>query len=436
MDRRFLTRFAWLSIAAAILTIGLKTSAYLLTHSVGLLSDAVESLVNLVGALMALAMLTVAARPADEDHTYGHSKAEYFSSVVEGTLILVAAVSIGVAAVGRIFHPRPLEQIGLGIAVSIVASLINLGVAFVIMRAGKKHQSITLEANAHHLFTDVWTSAGVLVGVGAVALTGWQWLDPMVALVVAANITWTGFSIVRQSVAGLMDAALPAAEQRALREALERYAESGAQFHALRTRQAGPRRFVSVHILVPGDWTVMRGHELLNRIEADIYKALPGASILTHLEPQNDPSSFDDIALEQPGAETVAPAAAGPATTAPAGSAAWSWPDSMDALVAAPRHHTLLFQNERVRVLDTRIAPGDTVPVHTHRWPSALYVLSWSDFVRRDGHGKVLVDSRDAGAMSEPPKVLFAAPMPPHTLENVGQAELRVINVELKDAGA
>ena len=185
MDRRRLTRFAWLSVAAAVATIALKLAAYLLTASVGLLSDALESVVNLAGALMALAMLVVAARPPDEDHAYGHGKAEYFSSVLEGTLILAAAVSIGVAAVGRLLAPRALEQIGLGLAVSIVASLLNLAVAIVLLRAGRRHGSIALEANARHLLTDVWTSAGVVAGVGAVAVTGWQRLDPVVALLVA-----------------------------------------------------------------------------------------------------------------------------------------------------------------------------------------------------------------------------------------------------------
>ena len=263
-----LTRFAWLSIAAAILTIALKTIAYLLTGSVGLLSDALESLVNLAGALMALAMLTIAVRPADDEHAYGHSKAEYFSSGVEGTLILIAAISIGVAAFQRLITPKPLEQVGLGLAVSIVASLVNLSVAFVLFRASKRHNSITLNANAQHLMTDVWTSAGVLVGVGAVALTGWERLDPIVAFIVAGNIIWSGVRIVHKSVLGLMDTALPAEELSTIQRVLEGYRQDGVEYHALRTRQAGTRRFVSFHVLVPGDWTVQRGHALLERIEA------------------------------------------------------------------------------------------------------------------------------------------------------------------------
>jgi cation diffusion facilitator family transporter len=298
-DRAFLTRFAWLSIGAAVLTIFLKATAYWVTGSVGLLSDALESFVNLVGALMALAMLTVAARPADEDHAYGHSKAEYFSSGVEGTLILIAAVSIGYAAVRRFLAPQPLEQVGLGLAVSVVASLVNLAVALVLLRAGKRHQSITLEAGAKHLLTDVWTSAGVLVGVGAVALTGWQRLDPLVALLVAANIIWTGFRIVRESVLGLMDTALPAAELDAVHKILDPYLQEGVQYHALRTRQSGARRFVSLHVLVPGAWTVHDGHQLLERIEADIRRTLANVTVFTHLESLDDPASWEDISLDR-----------------------------------------------------------------------------------------------------------------------------------------
>jgi cation diffusion facilitator family transporter len=298
-DRSFLTRFAWLSIAAAIITIALKAIAYLLTGSVGLLSDALESFVNLVGALMALAMLTIAARPADEDHAYGHSKAEYFSSGVEGTLILIAAGSIVVAAIPRFITPKPLEQIGLGLGVSIAASLVNLFVAIVLLRASKHYDSVTLEANAQHLMTDVWTSAGVIVGVGAVALTGWERLDPIVAFLVAGNIVWSGVRIVRKSALGLMDTALPVEEQNTLRRVLEPYIQNGVQYHALRTRQSGARQFVSVHVLVPGIWTVQRGHRLLESIEADICRALPSVTVFTHLESLNDPASWDDTSLDR-----------------------------------------------------------------------------------------------------------------------------------------
>lgn len=294
-----LTRYAWISIAAALGTIGLKSVAYAVTGSVGLLSDAVESIVNLVGAVMALSMLTVASRPADEDHSYGHSKAEYFSSGVEGTLILVAALSIGVAAGRRLLVPRPLEQVGVGLAVSVCASLVNLAVALLLRRAGRQHHSITLEANAQHLFTDVWTSAGVIVGVTAVAATGWLRLDPIVALLVAANILWTGTTIVRRSVLGLMDTALPPDELAAVKAALDRHLSDGVQYHALRTRQSGARRFVSFHVLVPGQWTVHRGHELLEDVEARIRAAVPNVTVFTHLESLDDPTSWDDQLLDR-----------------------------------------------------------------------------------------------------------------------------------------
>jgi cation diffusion facilitator family transporter len=300
-DRTFLTRFAWISIAAAILTIALKTIAYFLTGSVGLLSDALESLVNLVGALMALAMLTVAARPADDDHTYGHSKAEYFSSGVEGTLILIAAISIIWTAAPRLWDPQPLEQVGLGLAVSAGASVVNLLAAYFILRAGKKYKSITLEANAHHLMTDVWTSVGVLGGVGLVVLTGWERLDPIVAFIVAANIIWSGTRIVRASVLGLMDTALPEEERTAITKILETYSAKGIQFHALRSRQSGARRFISFHVLVPDTWTVLEGHQMLEKIEADIRKTLPDITVFTHLEPLGDPASFDDTKLDRSG---------------------------------------------------------------------------------------------------------------------------------------
>ncbi len=297
--RKSLTRFAWLSIAAALVTIGLKTTAYLITGSVGLLSDAVESLVNLLGGIMALAMLTIAARPADEDHAYGHGKAEYFSSGLEGGLILVAAISIAVAAVMRLITPQPLHELGIGLTVSVAASVVNLIVALLILRAGRKHNSITLEANGKHLLTDVWTSVGVLAGIGLVALTGWHWLDPVVALLVAANIIWTAIGIMRRSVGGLMDISISPADLDAVRKIFQNYEAGGVKFHALRTRQSGAQRFISVHVLVPGDWTVQRGHELLEKIEADIRHAVADAVVFTHLESLDDPASWEDEDLER-----------------------------------------------------------------------------------------------------------------------------------------
>ena len=294
-----LTHFAWLSVGAAILTIVIKTIAFLLTDSVGLLLDALESVVNLIGAFMALAMLTIAARPADEDHVYGHSKAEYFSSGVEGMLILIAALSICITAVPRLIIPKPLEQIKLGLAISVTASLINLTVAAILMRAGKQRHSITLEADAQHLMTDVWTSAGILVGVSAVAITGWERLDPIFAILVAANIVWVGIRIIRKSVRGLMDTALSADEQGIILKALEPYIQNGIQYHALRTRQSGARQFVTLHILVPGEWSVHYSHQLLENIEADIRKVLPGVTVFTHLESLDDPASWEDINLDR-----------------------------------------------------------------------------------------------------------------------------------------
>jgi cation diffusion facilitator family transporter len=298
-DRPSLTGFAWLSIAAAVLTIALKAWAYWLTGSVGLLSDALESLVNLVAASIALVVLTIAARPADEDHPYGHDKAEYFSSGVEGSLILVAALSITVTAVDRLLHPQPLEQLGLGLSVSVTASFINFAIARTLFAAGRRYHSITLEADAQHLMTDVWTSAGVLLGVGAVQLTGWARLDPIVALAVAANIVWTGVRLLRRSVLELMDTALPLEEQTIIKNILDQYQHDRIQYHALRTRRASARRFVSVHILVPGAWTVQRGHDLAERIEAQIRGQLANATVFTHVEPLEDPASWQDTDIDR-----------------------------------------------------------------------------------------------------------------------------------------
>lgn len=300
MQAASLTRYAWLSIAAAIATILLKGAAWQMTGSVGLLSDAIESFVNLAGAIMALWMLTLAARPADDDHAHGHGKAEYFSSAFEGFLILLAAVSIGYAALGRLMHPQALEAVAAGLLVSVVASIINFATARTLMRVGRTHNSITLEADAHHLMTDVWTSAGVIAGVGLVWLTGWLWLDPAIALLVAVNIVWTGWQLMQRSAAGLMDVSLPA-EQRAQVEALlAEYRTQGLEFHALRTRQAGSRVFVTLHVLVPGSWTVQVGHDWSERIEADIRLALPHAHVTTHLEPIEDPVSMVDQELDRP----------------------------------------------------------------------------------------------------------------------------------------
>lgn len=294
-----LQRYAWLSIAAAITTILLKGIAWWITGSVGLLSDALESFVNLAGALMALAMLTLAASPADDKHAYGHGKAEYFSSAFEGFLILLAAVSIAYTAIERFIHPQEIEAVGVGLMVSVVASLINLFAARELLKAGRAHNSITLEADAKHLMTDVWTSAGVIIGVGLVWFSGWLWLDPLIALVVAANIVWTGWQLLHRSASGLMDEAIPAEQRADIGVVLEKYRAQGLDFHALRTRQAGRQAFISLHVLVPGEWTVQRGHDVVEQIEADIRKAVPFSHLTTHLEPIEDPRSLSDLSLEQ-----------------------------------------------------------------------------------------------------------------------------------------
>ncbi len=298
VDRSKLTQYAWLSILAAILTIGLKTSAFLITNSVGLLSDAMESGVNLIAALMALAMLTIAARPPDEEHAFGHSKAEYFASGVEGTLILLAAASITWTALERLLAPRPLQELGLGLGLSMLASLINFGVAYVLLHAGKRYRSITLEADARHLMTDVWTSAGVLVALGAVTLTGWQILDPIIAVGVAINIVWSGITLIRRSVLGLMDTSIPASDQVKVTEILDGQLKRGVQYHDLRTRQSGAHQFISFHVLVPGKWTVQHGHNLLEKIETEIRAALPMAIVSTHLEPVEDPAAWEETIIE------------------------------------------------------------------------------------------------------------------------------------------
>lgn len=292
-----LTRFAWLSIAVAVFTIAVKTIAYFLTGSVGLLSDALESIVNLIGGLMALGMLTIAIRPADEEHTYGHTKAEYFSSGVEGTLILIAAISIVYTAIERLINPQPLEQLGLGLAVSVVASIANLVVSLILKKAGKQYNSIALTSNSHHLMTDVWTSAGVLMGVGLVAITKWQPLDSIVAILVACNIVSTGYGIIRKSVQGLMDGSLAKEDLDKVQEVLNRFEAPEVQFHNLRTRQSGSAKFISFHVLVPGVWSVAKGHKLVSDIEKYLEERIPNSFVFTHLESLDDPLSNDRMVI-------------------------------------------------------------------------------------------------------------------------------------------
>jgi cation diffusion facilitator family transporter len=312
-DRSSLRRYAMISIVAAIATIALKGGAYAITGSVGLLSDALESLVNLAAAIVALIALSAAARPEDEDHRYGHSKAEYFSSGFEGALILLAAASIIYTSVRRLQSPQPIEQVAVGLTIVVAASCVNLVVARVLFRAGRRYHSITLEADAHHLMSDVWTSAGVVVGVGAAALTGWHRLDPIIAIAVALNIVRTGVDILRRSLLGLLDTALPPDLERRISEILARHTTAGVRFHALRTRQAGAWRFIDFHVLVPGSWSVQRGHDLLEQLEEEVRAAVPNSTVFTHLEPIEDPVSWEDTHLERKPNGEAAPDVSPPA---------------------------------------------------------------------------------------------------------------------------
>ena len=298
--RASLTKFAWLSIAAAVTTISLKMLAYAVTGSVGLLSDAAESVVNLVAAIVALVALRVAALPADHNHHFGHGKAEYFSAAIEGLMIFVAAAVIVVTAVQRLIHPQPLEQVGIGLAIVAIATLVNLAVGLLLIRVGTEHRSITLEADGRHLMTDVWTSVGVMIGVAMVALTGWLRLDPLIALAVGVNILYTGSRLVMRSTAGLMDHALPAEDHDAIVAVLQRFTSDDVHFHALQTRESGHARFVSVHVLVPGAWTVQQGHDLLEDLEAALCDALPATDVHTHLEPVEDERAYKDSHLGVP----------------------------------------------------------------------------------------------------------------------------------------
>jgi len=295
-----LTKWAWLSIGAAVLTIGMKTVAYLLTGSVGLLSDALESVVNLVAAVLALIALAAAAKPADEKHHFGHGKAEYLSAGAEGVMIVVAAGLIVYTAIERLINPRPLEELGIGLAVTLVATAINGAVGFVLLRQGRRHRSMTLVADGKHLMTDVYTSVGVIVGVGLVAVTGWLPLDSLVALAVGANILWTGFILIRNSGRGLLDHALPDEDNdriiAVLRGFVDRYPAGDLEFHGLQTRESGRDRFVSLHVLVPGSWSVSRAHDLVEDVEGEIRSVLPLVQVHTHLESREDRRSHDDYA--------------------------------------------------------------------------------------------------------------------------------------------
>jgi cation diffusion facilitator family transporter len=289
-----LERYAWLSIAAAVVTIALKAGAYRLTGSVGLLSDAAESVVNLVAAVIALIALRVAARPPDHNHDYGHGKAEYFSAGAEGLMIFVAAAFILVSAVQRLLHPVALESLGVGLLISTVASMVNGAVGLVLLRAGRTHRSVTLTADGKHLMTDVVTSAGVIVGVLLVAVTGWAWLDPVVAILVGLNILVTGYRLVSDSVTSLLDAALPEEDMTRLRAVLDGLSTPEVQFHDIRTRESGRQRFVSLTVRMPGDWTVQQAHRVTDEVERALSQGLPGTHVQTHVAPLALRTSLDE----------------------------------------------------------------------------------------------------------------------------------------------
>jgi len=286
--------YAGLSVATSLLTIVLKFAAYAVTGSVGLLSDAIEGFVNVAAALVALGAVTYAAARPDREHNFGHAKAEYFSSGLEGALIFVAAGAIFWTAIPRLAAPQPLEQVGLGLALSLAAAGANALCAFLLLRAARAHRSISLEADAHHLFTDVWTTAGVLVGVGGVYFTGWAWLDPVIAMAVAVHILWAGWHLMQRSFHGLMDHALPEEEIAQITAILDELKTSGCTYHALRTRQSGAKGFVDVHVLVPGQTSVQKGHDLVEQLEEKLRKQLPHVDVLIHLEPLEDPKSYED----------------------------------------------------------------------------------------------------------------------------------------------
>ncbi len=300
MKKQSLKKFAYLSIAAAMVTIGLKFSAYLYTGSMGLLSDALESCVNLIAAVVALVMIHISEKPADEGHEFGHTKAEYFSSAIEGGLIMVAAFSIIWTAAPKLFHPKEIENVGLGLLISLSASVVNMATAMVLIRNGKKNKSLLLEADGKHLMTDVWTSAGVIAGIGLVKLTGLLILDPIIAILVAINIIWTGFVLLRRSADGLMDATINEADLKLITDYLNELKTEKVDYHSLMTRQAGQRKFISLHLLIPGEWSVQQGHDYAENIEETIEDMFAEpVTVSTHIEPIEDPASMRDIGIDR-----------------------------------------------------------------------------------------------------------------------------------------
>ncbi|MGO1720888.1 MAG: cation diffusion facilitator family transporter, partial [Luteimonas sp.] len=288
-----LTKYAWLAIGTAVLTVLLKGSAWAITGSVGLLSDAAESMVNLVAAIVALVSLTIAARPADDNHHFGHSKAEYFSAALEGIMVFVAAASIIYLGIERLLNPRPLESLGVGLAISMVAAVLNGVVGRILIGVGTRHRSITLRADGRHLMTDVYTSVGVVIGLGLAWLTGWNWMDPVVAILVGVNILVTGYRLISESTAGLMDVSLSPEDNARIQAILDAHTEKDRiEFHAVRTRESGARQFMEMHMLVPGEWSVQRGHDVMEDLVDEIVAQFPAMRVTGHLEPIADPRSY------------------------------------------------------------------------------------------------------------------------------------------------
>ena len=293
-----LRKYAWLAIATAVLTVLLKGSAWAITGSVGLLSDAAESMVNLVAAIVGLGSLTIAARPADDNHHFGHGKAEYFSAALEGIMVFVAAASIIYLGIERLLNPRPLESLGIGLAISMVAAVANGIVGRILIGVGTRHRSITLRADGKHLMTDVYTSVGVVAGLGLAWITGWNWMDPVVAILVGVNILVTGYRLISESTAGLMDVSLSPEDNARIHAILDAHVEKGRiEFHAVRTRESGALQFMEMHMLVPGAWTVLRGHDAMEDLIEEIVAEFPAMRVTGHLEPVSDPRSYEDMAL-------------------------------------------------------------------------------------------------------------------------------------------
>ena len=290
----------YLSIAAAIVTILLKSYAYYITGSMGLLSDALESFVNLFAAVFALVMLTISQKPADEEHRFGHGKAEYFSSAIEGALILVAAFTIIWAAIPRIMNPAPLENVNTGLFFSLLASLVNLAVGMTLIHQGQENKSILLEADGRHLMTDVYTTVGVIAGIVMVMITGWLIIDPIIAILVALNIIYTGYKLISRSASGLMDATIPEEDLQKITTYLDSIKEQHIEYHSLLTRIAGQRKFISLHLLIPGEWTVKKGHDYADDVEETIISIFDEpVTVSTHIEPVEDPASMRDIGIDR-----------------------------------------------------------------------------------------------------------------------------------------